>query len=782
MRKCNVFEMTGLRITGIFTALVMAVLLLSVHIPVFAQSETLEPAYKIVLCGGEYNQYPHFGVSMSGSTLDARPVDLSGWDVGDSLSRVGIKRIRECIDSAYTTGFSTIFLRVDWSAIEPVENDIYKGDISKLTSILDEIDSLNMKSKDKNKLRAIISFELDKPPSWFVDEHPASEMVSLNPFQEVYGPMGPIKGSTVYSSKLEYGIFGEPDYQSAAKALINNVVMQLKSHPALFGWAITSPSSPMMYPGAGKDGIGGFSDYSRFTSTKFSDLYGIDEEYSPLKRESQGGPDLRPNWRSWSQFRINMRRESVDALGKEIFARDFNHPIFVLFWGVMAYEGDNGYRSEVWGNDYYYQLTQDYVNGVLIPFTLSSKTFQYPSGEDDMDSLHQMCSSIEMAQRHGKVPILMVEKSWKNPPSIYDIDNLAHLAVALGVDIIWSHNSLSNRSNSWDTQEKESIEKTSYLNLLPLPVRKQRARVAVLDYPFELSKYYSEKDQELSQALTILDAFQDSGFNYIVITPEEIIPLQAGDPLAPEPQLPSWIENIQFVTPLVGNLSEYFPDRVSDFLKKLEQMQKTPFIFTRENIDTFVYYKYDNESVRRRIQERFAQKGVRRHWLMGNKCFIVVNWPYIFVKVIKKESGEIKINLDQYNETGPLLNATGTLAFYDLVNDKNFKNVLKYNKGTNGLEFTIPKGRDDTFLLLWAPKAVDLTSPIVNRITTVEQIHKTNLMKRSLPIALVLTFVAVALGVIFTVQLYHPTVAKKRRKRRKPPPVLHDHENYFKEE
>jgi hypothetical protein len=783
--KCSVFENMM-----IFRKLIKAILLASLLLVVsltgsqfgIAQDDTIQPPYIIKQDLGEYGQFPHFELSLSDPNSTSQMFDLTGWDAGESFSKTSIKKIRESIDAAYMAKFNVVYLRVDWNAIEPVENQLIRGDLNKIGDLLDEIAQRNRTSEDGHQVRVIIALELDQPPAWFKQKHPASVMIHINPFHESSGPMGSVKNANDYSTDFDYGILNDPDYQKAAKKVINDIVYHFRNHPALFGWALTSPSSPIFYPGAGKDGIGGIADYSMHTTSEFYNQYAIEEDYKPLARESQAEPDLRPNWLAWSKFRRDMHRAAIDDLGMQIYSIDLNHPIFTLFWGCMAYEGDNGYRSQVWGDDYYYQLTQPYVNGVLIPFFLSSKTFSYPSGEDDTDSLHQLRASVEIAQRHGKVPVIMAEKSWRNPPSASDINDLAYLAVALGVDIIWSHNSMSENSPRWSAYERATIERTAHLNEFPLPAKRQLAEIGVLDYPFELSKFYSEKDKELEQSLTLLDALQDAGFHYLTVTQEEISPSE-GTPesIAYAKSRPPWISDIKFIAPLAGSMTEYIPQRVSQFFEKVKQDGKEPFILQRRLLDSFIFNKYDDDIVRREIRTQLEMKGVKWHWLNGNKCFIVVNWPYIFIKIMQRNpsANDMRIILDQYDDSGSLFSGSGTRIFYDVLNDKDFMNPLQYSYLSGELDFTIPQTRATSFLLVWNQKMDQEKDKIISHRLEIDQKHRIATMKRSLPIAMILTIVVITLGVIFTVQLYHPTVAKKRKKRKKALPVLHDHKDYF---
>lgn len=746
-----------------------------------AQGEYVQQSYSINLDPGEYKQFPHFEISYPEPGSKGQVLDLSGWDVGDSFSKMTMRKIREAVDAAYKGKFNIVYLRVDWSSVEPVENQLVQGDLNRIGNLLDEIDNRNTTSEDGHKVRVIIALELDRPPAWFKKDNPVSVMSHINPFRETQGPMGTVKNANDYTKELDYGILNNPDYMKAAKKVINDIVHHFKNHPALFGWALTSPSSPLNYPGAGKDGVGGFADYSMYTRSQFFDDYRIEEGYTPIARESQGTPDLRDEWLAWDKFRRDMQRATVDEFGMQIYNIDMNHPIFVLFWGVMAYEGDNGYRSQVWGNDYYYQLTQRYVNGALIPFMLSSKTFDYPSGVDDMDSIHQLRAAVEIAQRHGKVPLLIVEKSWRNPPSLNDIDKLAHLAVALGVDIIWSHNSMSERSPAWSFAEKAAIERTTHLNLLPLPDKRQRAEIAVLDYPFELSKFYSEKDKELERSLAILDAFEDAGFHFTVVASDEIIPKLKTDEETEGVEIPEWIKDIHYVAPLAPNMSEYMPQRVSQFFDVLRGAGIEPFVLQRQLIESFICNNFDDPVVQREIQEKFSTGGVKHHGLFNNKCHIVVNWPYVFINTAKKNSKDLRILLSQYSDSGRLLSGSDTLVFYDACNDKDFKNALKLNQISGDLDFIIPSSSQDCFLLVWLPKMEKYKKAVIAHRLEIDRFHRLTLLKRSLPIALILTVIVITLGVLFTIQLYHPTIAKKRRKKRRSPPQqsLHEPKDYF---
>jgi len=751
-------------IKAILILLLLILPLFSTKTGIAQESVPTDP-FRITLNKGEYGYFPYFELEPVGGGK-GKVIDLSGWDVGGNFSEIKLKNIRETIDAAYRIGFNIVYIRVDWQSIEPFEHDLVKGVIGKLTEIMDEIARRNSQKEEKHKVRVIIALELDCPPKWFTENHPTSEMIHINPFNETYGPMGPVRNANLASAHLGYGVLNDADYQKSAKKVIRDIVFELRNHPALFGWALTSPSSPLWYPGAGKDGVGGFADYSMNTSSLFTKLYGVEEDNKPLARLSQGQPDLRPGWTLWMKFRREIRRQAVDDLGKQIFENDLNHPIFVLFWGLMGYEGDNGYRSQVWCNDYYYQLTRDYVNGVLIPFQLSSKTFKYPSGNDDMDSLHQLVSSVELAQRYGKVPLLMVEKSWRNPPTINDIKDLAHLAVALGADIIWSHKGMSELCSPWTASERASIERVSHLIHCPPPLKPLKSQIAVLDYPSELSKFYCEKDNELEQSLAVLDVLQDAGYHYWTITPEEYN------------QNPDWLKDILIIAPLAGNMGQYLPQKVQEFINRLRSDGKDYLILQPSQIDAFIFNNYDDDFIRREIHDRFGSKGISRHWLYGNKCFIVVNWPYIFIKINQFESPDLKIHMDLMGgET--LFSGGGTIPFLDIYNDRDFKNPLKLNCIEKDMEFPVPGSRRDTFLLVWSPRTMDLIPTITSHRNDVDQKHRIASMKRSLPIALILTAIVITIGTLFFAQIYHPHIAKKK-KRRKPPPTLSEHEDYFK--
>ena len=142
-------------------------------------------------------------------------------------------------------------------------------------------------------------------------------------------------------------------------------------------------------------------------------------------------------------------------------------------------------------------------------------------------------------------------------------------------------------------------------------------------------------------------------------------------------------------------------------------------------------------------------------------------------------SNDLRIVLDQYDDSGNLFSGSGTRIFYDIFNDMDFTDTLQYNYISGELDFVIPPGRTSSFLLIWNQKIDNFKTKIIDHRLDVDQKHRIATMKRSLPIALILTVVVITLGVIYTVQLYHPTVARKRRKKRRPPPVLHDHEDYF---
>ncbi|HYE77677.1 MAG TPA: hypothetical protein VEI97_06805, partial [bacterium] len=241
----------------------------------------------------------------------------------------------------------------------------------------------------------------------------------------------------------------------------------------------------------------------------------------PLPPASKSGPDTRPIWLKWTQFRLLEQQIAVDRLGRHLRRLDQHHPIFATAWGALAYRENNGYEALAWGADPAWIARRPYIDGLVIPFELSSHSFAIPSGAGDSDNLHAARAMADLAQRYNKIPLLAVERSVTNPPAVGDLAALQQWCVAAGVDPIWSANGFFTRGSTWAKEEIRQFARGAPYAALPFPSQKPEPTVTVLDSPLLLGNNYCDGSPRLPRASHIPDILTGAGFDVEVLFPQE---------------------------------------------------------------------------------------------------------------------------------------------------------------------------------------------------------------------------------------------------------------------
>ncbi len=549
----------------------------------------------------------------------------TGWVASRPLS-AGFGQMRKEMDACMRMGYECFLLRVDWPSIEPVEGGMRLDTLQRVLSYADSIG-----------LSLIVGLEFNIAPSWFVEKFPDTVTVTRYLDEEVDVVSGQhernqLRGRLLLSEGRgimgflwpnEEGALQEELYYTEIRQFWEDMVKalyhQLKPHASFMAWAINTPAGPLGYPGGGIDGIVGISDYSDAKRDAYFKASGR-EIPNPLPRYSQGAPDSRAEWLDYSFYRITNRRNFIDFVGREIKTSDAYHPVFFFPGEILSYTRDNGYLAECEGLDWGYYIKRNYIDGVILPFQFSAQTYAkgYHPGKGDMVTLR---AAIGAAIRHGKLPLVWVERS-VDTPSVMDIRALsAHLKV-MGAFALFSQPVRYTDSKRWSRALLREIEYGGVHKLLPPPRKRQPTRVAVLDFPFLLSKYYAEKDNLLINALVQLEVFYQAGIPYDLLDVNELI------------DNPHVLDNYRVVMPLAYQMfqSEFFDDpRVEVILDKFKE--KNGRIYTPQPIKLkeFAEGGFSDMNFIEETRVEFVQFGCETNQVATSDVTIAVAEPYIFI-------------------------------------------------------------------------------------------------------------------------------------------------------
>jgi|GEM_PF-3615850 len=818
--------------------------------------------------------YPHL-------TVNAIPQHLLAWDVGMNLSAAP-NDLRAGVETSRALDLPVVILRVDLPSlsINPKRNEL-----KRVQDLVNVADNLNR--------QFILALELDWAPEWYVRQGLTTvmEASSANLNQDrAMGLSGQITGPVRNPEHGAMVAASDERYLDLCRTFIADLHNLFRNHPRFIGWVITPPSAPLCYPGLGRDGVGGFADYTATTVAQFDpsldfwalmeareqtlshrDIFasggafqgimpsssleeqaapvfepestesetadpatdpaadadtppssegaipapdsdaGIapisDEErnypntvpppYDPIIEEaappvidpsietglpgtvveaapdatgeepgtlvgfrnappeplppgSKNGPDDRPVWRKWSQFRVYELQLRFDALVTKLRSLDQQHPIFATAWGSLAYRDHNGYEALAAGLDPVWVARHPMVDGLVIPFALSSRTFDLPSGAGDADNLNSLRAMSRLAQRYNKLSVVSVEKSPTNPPRAVDIATLQQWCVASGTDPWWSSNGFFTQRSFWSLDDQEEIARGAPYKVLPFPSRRMTAPVTILDSPILCANSYADLSPRMSRATHIADILTACGVDFEVIFPQEF-PTTGG----PRPELGK-------VTYLIHNdlVTTYDPYTVGfqTAVAKLNTERKKaglgayPLSYLDDvAANTWYLNGYASRPLRESFLRELHRSGIRSKLRNGPPSLMVMNDTYVFYRALRSGPGRAPELFLLDTQDPARIKPLASIDYINLNTNKSMS--LQLNNGF--VDFSLlPNTPGEGPVLLGRPTALG-PARLVYAQAARSVVHNQHsaAMRRSLPWILLLSLAAIALGLLYVYQL-----------------------------
>jgi len=642
--------------------------------------------------------------------------DPSGLCSTGPLSRESSKSIRARMKKSAEMGFMCFMLRVDWLAVEPESNQL---NVTRLQDLLQYADDLGLK--------IIVSLELDRAPKWFFKgpNGPSRIMTSYLVDPELETAKGN-DGDLRWSDGTGIPILYHPDTIIASKKLVYSLYGAVGKEPALLGWYLCGPVT-MSFPGGGREGVIGMSDYSPFTVSSYTQLTGSIYMTYPLNRYSQRSWDNRPEFRDLQDFRLYEKREAFDELLDAFIKVDDKHMILVGMDPVLNYRNDNGYLSMVTVPDATRQLVSKGVDGAVISFKLSSKTFDALNPRSEISAMH-LALTVNQVIRNNRIALVLVEKDNTDPPALNDIVHIAQMIKALGAYPIWCSGFNQRRTHHWSRPEENAIELTQPLSLLPPPKRLRRGQVAIFDLPEFYSTFYAEEEGNLSLSLTQLAIHQRTGVIVEVVSTNE---LTGGEPVLQQ------YNNIIYLAPELltdRDAKSWFPPEAqmalygyglgsSGIIEAAEPMLLHQYVM--ENINSPVLGVLEDQ-----LRTRYVHRGATADLLNGADAFIAANDPYVFIRVNNPRLAKyIDVKLSGW----PI----ATMPSINMVSVGNGA-ALQYNitAGSAGFPLSTSQNTAGLYILLDDYRKVGV--PYENRTVGVTMAQQSRNMRRSVPAALLL--------------------------------------------
>jgi len=639
--------------------------------------------------------------------------DPSGICANGPLSEESTQSVRNRMKKTYEMGFRCFLLRVDWPSIEPQSNRL---EIERLRELLQYADDIGLK--------VIISLELHHAPRWFFRGTNGSSRVMVSylvdpDMETASGNDGDLRWSDGSGIPILY----HSDTINASKRIIYSLYNTIGKEPALLGWYMDGPVS-MTFPGGGHEGVVGMTDYSPFTVSSYSAITGSIFMTYPLTRYSQGSWDSRPEFRELMDFRLRQKRDAFNELLDTLLEVDEEHMILVGMNTVLNYRNDNGYKSMVTVPDATRQFLYDGVDGAVINFQLSSKSFDATNSHSETSAIH-LSLTINQLIRNGRAALVLVEKDYTDPPSLNDITNLAQMIKASGAYPIWCSGFVQQRSHRWSWPEENAIERTQPLSLLPPPKRLRRGQVAIFDLPQYYATFYAEETGNLPLALIQLAIHQRTGVLLEVVSTDELV---GGQPVLQQ------YNNIIYLAPeLLANrdAKSWFSPTAQVALYGYS-MGSSGII---EAVDPMLLHQYVLEDyhsfpLEDQLRTRYVHRGATADLLHGADGFIIANDPYVFMRVNDTRFAKyIDVKLAGW----PI----STLDRISMVNSSTGSPVqLEMISGS--ASFPLASGLKKAQLYVLMDDYLKVALPYENRSVGVIMTQQSRNMRRSVPAALLL--------------------------------------------
>lgn len=637
--------------------------------------------------------------------------DPSGFCATGPLSEVSSQSIRSQMVRTFNMGFRCFMLRVDWPSIEPQAN---RFDASRVRDLLQYANDLGLK--------VIISLELDRAPAWFFQAATGSGRITVSylvdPEMEYsVGNDGDLRWANGTGIPLMY----HPDTMRAINNLIHSLYNTIKGENAFLGWFLCGPST-LSFPGGGRNGVVGMSDYSPYSVNHFFQETGTPLVAYPLPRYSRGMRDSRVEFRMFLDFRLSLKRETFDQIVAMLREFDSEHMILVGMKPVLNYRTDNGYLSMIQVPDYTRQMLHEDVNGVVVSFKLASDTFE-PLAERTETSAMHLALTINQIVRNGRLAIVLIETDTVNKPSTFDILDIADMIKAAGGYPVWCSGFIQKRSSRWSWTEQNAIERTQPLSILPPPKQLRRGQVAILDIPSVYSSYYCERNGNIVLALTQLAIHQRTGVLLEMVGVNELV---SGEPVLDE------YTNLIMLVPEVYSNENTFA-LFDPMQRALEGYRNEGGVI--ESVDPMLLHQYALENYQSPVLEdqlriRYVHRGASANQLNGADVFVVANDPYVFIRINQLHGARyINVKLNGWDEENRTMLDVVELPSSDL-------HRVEVISGNANFQFSPAQNIGHLYVL--ADDYGQVAKPYEARKTSVAIAQQARQMRRSVPAALLL--------------------------------------------
>ncbi len=538
---------------------------------------------------------------------NGRPFVLKVWTAGLHLGRQDDAAVKARMRWAAAHGFNAVEIMAQWRLIEPTRG-VY--DWTRIDSLMDSAASYG--------LYVLLTIEAGTAPPWFADDlHPDAVFVTYDP--------NPAAHPTLVSGRLAlpgYGslpIFYHPAYWAEADAFFTAVIDRYRTHPALFGYDLcVFMTGEYNYPGGNTYGIAGFADYSSYTQGLFGRTPPL-----PLEEYSQPGPDTRPDWLTWSHFRIQKKREALDHFGMLIKSLDPDH-VLVAWTGDSPLWGgwDNGLIAEAGGGDYSYLISRPYLDIIRGAPQLAPDLFRVVDGKLSMVP-YALVAMVQATQRHGKLFLLQTERVVNSEAADVTgrITAWAEAFHSLGAQLLWWQEPLGEGvSGQWTPAEKTELVATLSLAAGPLVKRITRADLAFVDLGFETAKYYADATLSLVFATSQVQAFLDAGLPFDTLSADEIME---------EPAVLDGYKAVGLMIPQAYDLLA--PTKLKTIIAAYEERGGVVWRGDPEEGRSYAASGYADTTYLDTLRTFYDAHGLARHRYSGHGLQIWGNEPYIFV-------------------------------------------------------------------------------------------------------------------------------------------------------
>ncbi|MCX6646715.1 MAG: hypothetical protein NTY09_10215 [bacterium] len=564
---------------------------------------------------------------------------------------------------------------------------------------------------------------MDRAPAWFFQGESGSGRVTVSylvdpEMEHSTGNDGDLRWANGTGVPLLY----HPDTMREITNLIHSLYNTIKDEKAFVGWLVCGPET-LNFPGGGIDGIVGMADYSPYTVNRFFEITNTPLVAYPYPRYSRGMRDQRPEFRMFLDFRLALKRETFNQIIYALRENDKDHLILVGMDPVLNYRNDNGYLNMIQAPDTTQQMVHDGVNGVVINFRLASNTFEPLSSRTETSAMH-LALTINQVVRNGRLAIVLIEPDIENPPTTFDILDIADFVKAAGGYPVWCSGFIQKRSSRWSWHDLNAIERSQPLSLLPPPKQLRRGQVAILDIPSLYSSYYCERNGNIALALNQLAIHQRTGVQLEVVGVFEL--------LNSNPVLNDYTNLITLVPEMAteqNTIALFNPE----LQIALQDFRMNGGII--ESVDPMLLHQYALEGYQSPVLEdqlrtRYVHRGASANQLNGADAFVVANDPYIFIRINGLNGARyIDVKLNGWYEEN------GTVADVVELPSSHFERIEVVSGSAN---FQYGPTQNTGHLYVLADDYDQVAKPYESRKTSVAIAQQSRQMRRSVPAALLL--------------------------------------------